>query len=250
MRIAGSATFLVDRARRRVQRGVVLVVLGSIAVVTGFAASQQPAALASLAGNVAVFVGLGSLLVGAQQLASAGRDRQASLGEDPVVTQLRVRLSDDYYYLRRVTIPEHGVEADGIVLGPNGALVLAIRALSGRYFVRGNDWFIVDGDGAEHLWNRSPTWELARPMRALQRAIQEQGLPPVPVQGAVVLVQGELVDAIRPAAAVVPVERIATYVDYLRVGDGAPPDALQRLAAYLEPHAAGGRSKGALVTPQ
>lgn len=244
VRIAGSATYLVDRARRRLRRGALLAVCGVIGTVGGFIASQQTASPPIMAaGNVAVFVGLGSLLLGVQQLTSAGRDREASLGEDPVVTQLRARLSDDYYYLRRVTIPGHGVEADGILLGPSGALVLAIRALQGRYAVRGNDWFVVDGEGAERLWNRSPTWELARPMRALQRAMQEQGLLPVPVQGAVVLVEGRLLEAERPAAAVVPVDRIASYVDYLRVGEGVTPDSLAGLATYLEPHVGGGSAR-------
>ena len=240
VRIAGSSTFLVDRARRRARLALALVCVGIAALVGGFVASQQGnQTLAVVLGNLGVFVGLGSVLLGVQQFLAAGRDREAGAGEAPVVAQLSSRLGDDYTYLRRVTIPHHGVEADGILAGPSGAIVLAIRSLQGRYVVRGNDWFVLQEDGAERPWNRSPTWELARPVRALQRAVREEGLPPLPVHGAVVLVAGRLQEASLPGAAVVPVDRIASYVEYLRQGEAAEPQALRLLLDFLEPHAGG-----------
>jgi hypothetical protein len=240
VRIAGSATFLADRARRRARRGVGLAVAGAVALVGGFVLSQQFAdTVVGGAGNIGVFLGLASAVLGVQQLFAASRDRQLSVGEAPVVNQLRARLSDDYYYLRRVDIPRRHAEADGILLGPAGVLVLAIRALEGRYVVRGNDWFRLLEDGGERQWNRSPTWEVARPVRALQRAMQEQGIPSVPIQGAVVLSQGQLEQASRPGAAVVPVDRIGSFVDYLRQGQPADPVAMRRLAEFLAPYAGG-----------
>ena len=102
---------------------------------------------------------------------------------------------------------------------------------------RGDDWYVVDANGQEQAWNRSPTWELARPLRTLQRWAREQGLAEVPIQGAVVLVQARLAQADRPAAAVVPVDRIATYVDYLRPAEPPPRDRVDRMTALLERHA-------------
>ncbi|MGH2354188.1 MAG: nuclease-related domain-containing protein [Chloroflexota bacterium] len=240
MRIAGSATFLADRARRRVTRGGLLMAAGVVFLVIAVLAAQGSDGSGSTgATSLPVFLGLGSLLVGTLQLLAGSRDRQASAGEAPVVTQLGARLDDDYCYLHHVALPQHGVEADGILIGPSGALVLAIRAIAGQYVVRGNDWFTVDAAGTERPWSRSPTWELARPMFALQRIVQEQGFGQVPVHGAVVLVQGQLVEADRPGAAVVPVERIASYADYLRQGETAPREMVEALIAYLEPHAGG-----------
>jgi hypothetical protein len=251
VRIAGSATFLVDRARRRAGRGVGLAVAGAVALVGGFVLSQQfPDTLAGGAGNLGVFVGLAAAVLGVQQLLAASRDRQLSVGEAPVVNQLSARLSDDYYYLRRVDIPRRNAEADGILLGPAGVLVLAIRALDGRYVVRGNDWFELLEDGGERQWNRSPTWEVARPVRALQRAMQEQGIPAVPIQGAVVLSRGQLEQASRPGAAVVPVERIGSFVDYLRQGQPADPVAMRRLADFLAPYAGGNARRPGDTPPQ
>jgi hypothetical protein len=178
-----------------------------------------------------------------QQVLAAGRDRAASVGEGPVVSQLRARLGDEYTYLRRVTIPHRGAEADGILLGPSGALVLAIRALEGRYVVRGNDWYTVRNDGVERPLGRSPTWEVARPVRALQRAIQEEGLPKVPVQGAVVLAEGILEEASRPGTAVVPLDRLGAFIDYLHQGEASDAQAVRLLTAFLEPYA-GGRDSG------
>jgi hypothetical protein len=240
VRIAGSTTFLADRARRRARRGVGLAVGGVSALVVGFILNQQfPDTIFGWTGDLGVFFGLGAVVLGAQQWFAAARDRGLSAGEAPVVNQLSARLSDDYYYLRRVSIPRRNAEADGILLGPAGVLVLAIRALDGRYVVRENDWFQIQDDGHERQWNRSPTWEVARPVRALVRAMQEQGIPKVPIQGAVVLSQGQLEQASRPGAAVVPVERIGNFVDYLRQSESADPEAMRRLAEFLVPYAGG-----------
>jgi hypothetical protein len=217
-------------------------------VVAGFLSTQGPSA-ASLAwlGGLPVFLGLGAILVGALQLSAASRDRDAVSGEAPVVAQLRARLGDEYAYLYRVAMPNGGAEADGILLGPHGALVIAIRTVRERLAVRGDDWFTVDASGARRPWSRSPTWELARPMRALQRLIHTEGLGNLPVQGAVVLVDARLVGAEQPAMAVVPVDRIATYVDYLRGGadeEAAAPDLVERLLDALQPRAGGAERLG------
>jgi hypothetical protein len=213
---------------------------GALAAAAGFVVSQQSGTPGLVtAGSAADFGGLGAALVGGMQLLAASRDQRASAGEGPVVTQLQARLGDDYTYLRRVTIPHHAVEADGVLVGPGGALVLAIRELDGDFAVRGDDWFRVGPDGAQRSWDRSPTWELARPMRALLRAMQEEGLPAVPIRGAVVLSRGRLVEAVRPSAAVVPLDRIGRFVDYLRDSERAPPAAVDRLLDFLEPHAGG-----------
>jgi hypothetical protein len=218
-------------------------------LVGGFLAGRQGSQqLTTAVGDLGVFVGLGSILLGLQQFMAAARDRERSVGEAPVVTQLRARLGDDFTYLRRVSVPQHGVEADGILVGPSGALVLAIRTLPGSYVVRGNDWFAVGGNGDERPLSQSPTWELARPMRSLQRAMQEHGLEPVPLQGAVVLVGGRLLSADRPGMAVVPVDRIAAYVEYLRQGTPAPGVAIAGLIDFLEPYVGGYTRGGAART--
>jgi hypothetical protein len=69
--------------------------------------------------------------------------------------------------------------------------------------------------------------------------MQEQGIPKVPIQGAVVLSQGQLEQASRPGAAVVPVDRIGNFVDYLRQSEAADPEAMRRLAEFLVPYAGG-----------
>jgi hypothetical protein len=154
-----------------------------------------------------------------------------------VLAQLSARLSDDYLYLRHVLIPGRQVEADGILFGPHGALVLALRAMSGSFRVRGHDWYAVMDDGSERSWDNSPTWQLVRPLRALERFAKEEGLGDVPIQSAVVLVNARLLDASLPGAAVVPVDRIATYVDYLKNGAVASQRSVQALATALTPMA-------------
>ena len=248
MRTIGSATYLRDRARRRLARGLWLLIAGAAVVVAGFVSAQGPGAR-SLAwlGGLPVFFCLASVLVGALQLIAAARDREAVVGEVPVVAQLKARFGDEYVYLYRVTIPGRGAEADGILLGPHGALVLAIRAAHGQLVVRGDDWFTQEASGERRLWARSPTWQVVRPVRALERLGQEEGLGRVPVQGAVVLAQARLLEAEQPAVAVVPADRIATYVQYLRPETAVAPDLVERLVEALAPHAGGaeqGREQG------
>jgi hypothetical protein len=234
--------YLGQRARRRLSRGLLLLALGLTLVIAGFLSTQGPSA-GSLAwlGGLPVFLGFGGTLVGALQLLAASRDRDAMAGEAPVVGQLRARFGDEYAYLYRVRMPHGGAEADGILLGPHGALVVAIRAMSQRLAVRGDDWFSVDAGGGRRPLGRSPTWELARPLRSMQRLVRTEGLGNFPVQGAVVLVEARLIEAEQPSVAVVPLDRIATYVEYLRTSatEVVPPELVERLLEALQPRVGG-----------
>ncbi len=241
MRIAGSATFLPERARRRLASGVLLLVGGIASVGAASLLSGLAGESAVVASSLLSFVGVGGLLLGTLRLLSVGRDRDRIAGEGPVVAQLSAGLSDDYLYLRHVALPGAGVEADGILLGPHGALVLATRAVEGRFIVRGHDWFLQQPDGSERAWGRSPSWELMRPVRAVQRLVKEEGLRALPVHGAVVLVGGQLVEADLPGTAVVPLNRVVSYVEYLRGEEPAPAAELAALARRLEAHVDGAR---------
>jgi hypothetical protein len=187
------------------------------------------------------FFGLGALLIGSLRIFSSRRDVATIAGEGPVARQLAARLGDDYVYLRHVALRSRGAEADGVLLGPHGALVLAIRALSGTFLVRGHDWYALDEAGHERAFNRSPSWELVRMQRAVERALKEDGAGDVPVQGAVVLVRGTLDDAELPGTAIVPVDRIGSFVEYLRPAELPPAEPIRLAIDILEPHVDGRR---------
>ncbi|MBI3971507.1 MAG: NERD domain-containing protein [Chloroflexi bacterium] len=239
MRIAGSATYLHDRARRRLSGGVLL--LGGAVLL--FALGAFTGGGLTVIGSGPVFLGLGGLVVGGLRLAAARRDYASSNLDAPVVGQLAGRLGDEYVYLRHVAVPDHRAEADGILLGPHGMLVVAIRRLEGDFSVRGHEWFALEAGGNERPHTGSPTWELMRPLRALQKVVREEGLGDVPVEGAVILTGGRLVNADLPGAAIVPVDHVAAYVAYLRPSEPIPPAAIEALFARLEPHAGGVKKK-------
>ena len=244
MRIVGSVGYLRDRARKRGSRALFLFIAGIVIVAASFVAAQAPGASALLSGFPA-FVGFGSILLGVLQASAARRDADAAGAEGPLLTQLRARLSDDYLYLHRVTLPGQNTEAEAVLLGPHGALVLGVHARPGTYTVRGDDWFegTSPAEGGEAL-RESPSWRLARPLRALQRIAREEGFIELPVNGAVVLARGELAGAERPSVAVVPVSRIASYVEYLKAEDAEVlREPVQLLAEMLTPLAAGGRAE-------
>jgi hypothetical protein len=240
VRIVGSATYLQERARRRLSRGTLLMAGGGvlllIGVASGFFISGEPPVIAN---GLPTFLGLGSFIIGILQLYASRRDADAFAGEAPVLAQLRARLDDSYVYLRRVRLPGRLGEADGVLVGPHGVLVLKVAAAAGAFAVRQHTWHLVGGDGQERVWDRSPTWELARPLRNVQRTLLEHGFGDVPVLGAVVLVLGSLVEADQPSAAVVPVDKVGNYVDYLRPETPVPQDRLERVVETLEPYAGG-----------
>jgi hypothetical protein len=240
VRITGSATYLRDRARKRGGRSLFLTVAGVVLIVAGFAAAQTQQSSALLSGFPG-FLGFGALLFGFLQASAGRRDAEAANAEAPVLNQLSARLSDDYLYLRGVRLPGQRLEADVIVLGPHGALVLGLFGAPGSFTVRRDDWF-EDGGSLRD----SPSWALTRRLRTLQRLAREEGLTEIPVHGAVVLVRGELVNAEQPSVAVVPLNRIASYVEHLRPADAeALKEPVQTLAAALEPYAAGGSGRRA-----
>lgn len=224
MRVIGNAIYLPQRARKRALRAVVLVIAGVALIVTVFV--RAAVGDTSFLGGIPAFVGVGALLVGWMQAVASGKDRSNAETEGPVVAQLRARLSDEYLYIRRAIIPGQGLETDGLLLGPHGVLVVGIASLQGSVAVRGDDWYILEDSGEYQLRN-SPTWELTRRVRALQRIITQEALGKVPVQGAVVLLGADLQQADRPGAAVVPLNRIGSYVDYLRPKDGEAAESIR-----------------------
>ena len=234
MRIVGSAGYFQERARRRGSLGLILILSGLVVVVIGFIAAQAPGATA-LASGFPSFIGFGACIIGVLMAARARRDADAAAAEVPLLTQLSARLSDDYLYLRRVSLPGQNAEADGVLLGPHGALVFGLHGVPGTYTVRGDDWF----GAADQKLRDSPTWRLTRPLRRLQKLAREEGLEDVPVNGAVVLSAGELAAAEKPSVAVVPVGKIASYVEYLRPADPLSlREPVQQLAELLTPRAA------------
>ncbi len=240
VRIVGGSTNFQERARRRSTRGALLAGSGVLLLALSIVATETLGEGAAWLGGTAAFFGLGAILVGTLRLFAARREGERAAAEQPLVARLRNALDARYVYLRRVIVPGHRVEAEGLLLGPHGALVLAMRALAGDLRVQGHDWFRLDAAGAEHPLDRSPSWELMRPLRSIERVLQEHGLGDVPVQGAVVLVEGRLVAADRPGTAIVPLDRIAQYLDYLRSQQAISERQLARLIELFEPHASGG----------
>jgi hypothetical protein len=61
-------------------------------------------------------------------------------GEKTVVKQLSKSLSDDYYLLNDIYLPNGGGDIDHIVLGPNGVFVLETKNWSGKIICNGDEW--------------------------------------------------------------------------------------------------------------
>lgn len=233
-----------------------MIVGGLLVVLALFAA--QVTVQSPLVSGIPAFFGFGALLVGYQRASAARRDATAAAAESPVLTQLSARLSDDYLLLRRVALPGQGLEADAILLGPHGALVMGVHAEAGSFTVRGDDWFTAGGTSgaaSDHVgeamqqMRESPSWALTRRVRTVQRIVRQHDLMDLPIHAAVVLARGELAAADQPSVAVVPIGRIASYVEFLRAPDPELlRDQVTQLADILTPLASG-KTGGISETP-
>jgi hypothetical protein len=250
VRIAGSVDYLQTRGRRRAATALTLVLSGIVLVVLGFVTTQTSSA--GVLSSILALSGFGALVMGTIQAGAARRDAEAAAAEGPLLVQLQARLSDDYLFVRRVKLPAANTEVDAVLLGPHGVLVLGLYSKHGVFGVRADDWFEIEGrrpevtssageitggvaGNLEQLADakplrESPTWALTRSVRAMQRIAREEGLVDLPVHGAVVLSRGVLAVADRPSLAVVPLARIASYVEYLRPED---PEAVRAAVIQL-----------------
>lgn len=231
VQLVGSASYLQTRARRRLARGTQLLVAGAMMLVVGIGVAELVDPSSFFAG-FPVFLGLGGILLGALQMAGAGRDSRSALVEGPAVAALTKACDDTYLLFMHVNLPRSN-HAEAILLGPHGALALGFQDATGDVIVRRHDWFTSGANGEERAWPRSPSWIVSRPIRAVQRLALEQALPDVPVSGAVVLVSGTLKEADEPGVAVVPKDRLAAYLQYLREQRNADQEQVERLAETL-----------------
>jgi hypothetical protein len=66
--------------------------------------------------------------------------KSGSRGEKAVITMLSKSLSDDYYLINEVKLPNSGGDIDHIVMGPSGVFVLETKNWSGKIFANGDQW--------------------------------------------------------------------------------------------------------------
>lgn len=222
MRTLGRPDYLEQRARGQLAAGVPLVAIGLTAL----------AGSAWLMGHVpgtpfwrSLFPLLGLLVAaaGVRALATCWRLRRLC-GWAATLGRLPAQLDGRYTLLLHLRVPElRGAleAAPALLVGPHGALVLVVKHLGGSFRLEGDRWWVRTA-GGDRPWERSPTWEAGRPLRALRRFLQSRDLGDVPVQAAVVLAAGD-VQTIAPSddhggaasAAVLSPDEVAPHVQSL-----------------------------------
>lgn len=201
------------RARQWAISGLVVALVGVVLGAIGMASIIIPLARAGwysllqglllLSGLVAVLAGAGMMIRGL----TFPKDNHAAR----IMTDILARgLDDRYTFIRNISRRGLGY-LDGILVGPNGALVFYFFEQKGNFYCEGNAWF-RQGRELSPL-RANPTREVVKDVGALREFLGERGLERVPVYAVVVVTHRDtVVTAQRPVVPVAHMHNVLAIV--------------------------------------
>jgi hypothetical protein len=148
-------------------------------------------------------------------------------GERQVEKYLRKTLSDDYFLINDLYIPDGGGDIDHVILASNGIFVLETKNWSGKIFCRGDEW----QRAGKRSFSASPSRQVKRNATRVRRLIGD--LPSF--RGLDVWVESIVVFSNKHAALdlnnpTVPVVKLPQLVKYI-ISHGNAKYAAAQLAA-------------------
>ena len=150
--------------------------------------------------------------------------KQNNSNHEKLIASFSSKLDDAYIYFRNLILAGRALNGsiDGILLGPNGALVIKVANLTGTFICEGDNWYKFTGgvnrltkeipDKFRRRLNDSPTWHAIRATREIKSWLSVRNLPQVSVQPLVVLSQGKIHSAKRPGCPVVELWHIESFL--------------------------------------
>ena len=147
-----------------------------------------------------IFYGLGIIFIGISVyfFIKSGQYKKGESGETLIEENLQ-RLSDSYYLLNDVVLPESYGNIDHIILGPNGIFVIETKNYDGKIICNGDEWHRQYEGGLTISMRGRPYWkpprdynigspskQVKRNAVKLKQFIQKAFKKPVWVEGIVV----------------------------------------------------------------
>jgi hypothetical protein len=116
--------------------------------------------------------------------AEAGRWAAGATGENMVAAELE-QLEDDHVVIHNLPLPGRG-DADHVVVGPAGVVVIETKYLAGRIAYQGDDvWIQLKRDEVRHIGD--PSAQVRRAADAIEVRLSRYGLREVPVLSLLVM---------------------------------------------------------------
>ena len=202
------------RARQWAISGLVVVLVGLVLGALGMASIVIPLARAgwySLLQGLLLIMALGGVVIGVA-MAIRGLTFPKDNHAARIMTDLLARgLDDRYTFIRNISRRGLGY-LDGILVGPNGALVFYFFTQKGNFYCEGNAWFRQNAREMTPL-RANPTREVVKDVSALRDYLGERGLERVPVYAVIVVSYREtVVTAQRPVVPVAHMHNVLTIV--------------------------------------
>ncbi len=125
-----------------------------------------------------VLIGL-ALLIYAQSFISQnelkGKGWAKGLEGEDIVSDYLKQLPHDYFIYNDVNLPGKKGNIDHVVIGPNGIFVIETKNYSGKYLIKGNDWFYYKG-GNYHNVKTNPAHQVIRNTLELKKFLESKGV--------------------------------------------------------------------------
>jgi hypothetical protein len=244
MRTTGQFGYHAVRARRQLMLGAPLLAAGLTLLISSVGLLRD-APLPAGGRSLLPLAGLLLMAAGVQALTGWWRFRVRLCGEAAALQRLAVQLGHELDSSFTLLLNVRGVALRGavdaataVLVGPHGVLVLLVKRLAGSFRLEGDRWWLLT-ESSDRPWDRSPTWEVHRRLRAVRRYLQSEGSGDVPVHAAVVAngaVQVEIDERYKgppPSAIVLAPPEVAAYVRCLAAEHPIEPLRVSQLIDSL-----------------
>jgi hypothetical protein len=118
--------------------------------------------------GAAAFLGLGGINIGVKSLRNYNRYLRGIEGEDSVLNSVQ-ELPDEYACISNFVVPgTRQGDADLLIIGPFGVLVVEVKSYTGHYACHGDTWFRISTRGERLPMRASVSRQLKRNQKAVQ----------------------------------------------------------------------------------
>lgn len=160
---------------------------------------------------LAAFLSLGGIQAGIRALCDFNRWARGAAGEDAVLNTLR-GLPNGYAVVANFVVPgTRAGDADLLVLGPMGVLVLEVKACTGRLACRGDIWFAVGPGGERRAARGSVSRQVKRARKLVAHYLVDADLC-LPVHAAAVFRPGVSLELAGPTVLVLTQDALLAHI--------------------------------------
>ncbi|WP_165863872.1 nuclease-related domain-containing protein [Capsulimonas corticalis] len=167
----------------------------------------------------AAFLALGGVNIGVKAMRNYNRYLRGAEGEETALTTLK-SLPDGYSCVANFVVPgTHQGDADLLVIGPFGVLVVEVKTYTGHYTCHGDAWFRLHDDGVRQPMRSSVSKQLKRNRKAVQHYLVDCDME-APVHGVVVFPDTLKLDCVHPTIPMVRLSGLLEHVQKLSAPSG------------------------------